>query len=254
MVPPHLPATSRPMYSAERQMHERRAKAKPEATLDALVAMITDMRGEISSLRSDVAALKQPSVATNPLVGEPVTDSSDDAAVVLLKAELHGLAKCIAETKLEIAAIRPSGPAGSDDHITIVANELDAVVAATEDATQSILDSVEAVDTMAQELRSHVSNAYAGGILNDISEKMTAILEACNFQDITGQRITKVVNTLKYVEQRVNAMIAIWGEEAAANDTSSPKEDLREGDARLLNGPQLDGIGISQNDIDAMFG
>lgn len=63
-----------------------------------------------------------------------------------------------------------------------------------------------------------------------------------------------MVNTLKYVEQRVNAMIAIWGEEAAANDISSPKEDLREGDARLLNGPQLDGIGISQNDIDAMFG
>ena len=61
MVPPHLPAISRPMYSAERQMHERRAKAKSEATLDTLVAMITDMRGEISSLRSEVAALKQPS-------------------------------------------------------------------------------------------------------------------------------------------------------------------------------------------------
>ena len=252
MAQPHLPASFRPMYSAERQIHERRAK--PEATLDVLVGMITDMRGEISSLRSEVAAFKQTGEGNDPIVAEPIAESSENSAVILLKAELHGLAKCIAETKLEIAAIRPAGPAGRDDHITIVANELDAVVAATEDATQTILDSVESVDTMAQELRSHVSGAYADGILNDIVEKMTAILEACNFQDITGQRITKVVNTLKYVEQRINAMIAIWGDAGADSASSSLKEDLREGDARLLNGPQLQGVGISQNDIDAMFG
>ena len=36
-----------------------------------------------------------------------------------------------------------------------------------------------------------------------VDEKMMIIFEACSFQDITGQRIAKVVETLQHIEQRV---------------------------------------------------
>ena len=36
-----------------------------------------------------------------------------------------------------------------------------------------------------------------------VDEKMMVIFEACSFQDITGQRIAQVVETLQHIEQRV---------------------------------------------------
>jgi len=78
------------------------------------------------------------------------------------------------------------------------------------------------------------------------------MLEACNFQDITGQRITKVVNTLKFVEERIDAMIEIWGEEDIAEVAPSVTPDSQ-GDSALLNGPSLNGEGIDQNDIDKLL-
>ena len=73
---------------------------------------------------------------------------------------------------------------------------------------------------------------------------------ACSFQDITGQRTTKVVNTLRYIEQRVNSMIAIWD---LTETTKAKIEPLdKRPDAHLLNGPSSNGV--SQDDVDAMFG
>ena len=81
------------------------------------------------------------------------------------------------------------------------------------------------------------------------------ILMACSFQDITGQRTTKVVNTLRYLEQRVNAMIEIWGIESMDGAKpplhAAPPDDQRP-DSHLLNGPALEG-GVSQDDVDALL-
>ncbi|HAQ00066.1 MAG TPA: hypothetical protein DCQ35_08595, partial [Rhodospirillum rubrum] len=77
--------------------------------------------------------------------------------------------------------------------------------------------------------------------------------EACNFQDLTGQRITKVVNTMKFVEERVDKMMAIWGRESFRDLEEDPPM-IAAGDNRLLNGPQDVGKGISQDEIDRLFG
>ena len=83
---------------------------------------------------------------------------------------------------------------------------------------------------------------------------MSNIFTACSFQDLTGQRTSKVINALRYIEQRVNAMIAIWGVEGVKPNTDIPDAftDKRP-DAHLLNGPALDGYGVSQSDVDALF-
>ena len=89
----------------------------------------------------------------------------------------------------------------------------------------------------------------------DINETIVGVYEACNFQDITGQRITKVVRTLKYVEERIMAMINIWGPEAIGEFLpKAPDDHKNDDDSALLNGPAGENQGISQDDIDKLFG
>ena len=84
---------------------------------------------------------------------------------------------------------------------------------------------------------------------------MVSIFEACNFQDLTGQRIKKVMTTMKFIENHITVMMDIWGGVDAIKAHAPPIVDTREGDEKLLNGPKLDGdVGhASQDDIDALF-
>ena len=77
----------------------------------------------------------------------------------------------------------------------------------------------------------------------------------CNFQDLTGQRITKVVSTLRFVEDRIMQMMDIWGGIETFKDIEVEQRELKEGDAALLNGPALESdIDVAtQDDIDALF-
>jgi chemotaxis protein CheZ len=84
-----------------------------------------------------------------------------------------------------------------------------------------------------------------------VSDKMMEIFEACTFQDITGQRIKKVVETLTHIEQRLERFAFVMGvEDAEAEETP---EDRRKRE-NLLNGPALNGPEVEQDDIDLMFG
>jgi hypothetical protein len=87
-----------------------------------------------------------------------------------------------------------------------------------------------------------------------LTDQATEIFTACSFQDITGQRITKVVNTLRYIDQRVNAMVEIWGVEnlPSARPRPDANVDTRQ-NAHLLNGPAMPGQGRTQDEIDALL-
>ncbi len=82
---------------------------------------------------------------------------------------------------------------------------------------------------------------------------MQTIFEACNFQDLTGQRISKVVRTIVMVEERVDEMLRVWSGPAGAAVTK-PAPDRRSEEDSLLNGPALPGeAAVSQDAVDAMF-
>jgi chemotaxis protein CheZ len=250
------------LFSAERKMIEARDKERRsgrEATLEGLADTMQEMRDGFAAmrtqfdwLRGEIASLKSAHRDIHEAVAAQKAEepTPEREQVSVLKAEIRGLAVCIDKTKSEIAAIRPSG--GEDDRIVVVSNELDAIVASTETATNTILDSVEAIDGMVQEINAQVADTYVKGLVGDMQDKVTTILEACNFQDITGQRITKVVATLKYIEERINAMIEVWGDVGDADPL--PAGEGGAADDHLLNGPQLEGSGVSQDDIDKMFG
>jgi chemotaxis protein CheZ len=170
-----------------------------------------------------------------------------------LKVELDLIHDAITRTKREIAVLH--GKSFEGHEMAKVNGELGAVVGGTEQATQQILEATEAIDLAASAL-SKVSSPEQQMLLSEeIQERVVSIFEACNFQDLTGQRISKVMGTMKFIEQHINEMMNIWGGVDAIKAHAPAIIDTREGDDRLLNGPKLDGDAghASQDDIDALF-
>ena len=170
-----------------------------------------------------------------------------------LKVELDLIHDAINRTKREIATLH--GKSFDGEEMAKVNGELGAVVGGTEQATQQILEAVEAIDQAATALSKNISPDQQKLLSEDIQEKVVAIFEACNFQDLTGQRINKVMTTMKFIEKHIMEMMEIWGGVDAIKAHAPAIIDTREGDAKLLNGPKLDGDEghASQNDIDALF-
>src|SRR3954453_21634334 len=166
-----------------------------------------------------------------------------------LRRELLEMAGSIEKARREVAALQP--PDAGNDRILSATSELDAIVSSTERALFDILNSAERLMDLGSKLR---RNGADPEICSEIESEVSNIFTACSFQDITGQRTSKVVNALRYIEQRVNAMIAIWDVEGVKPSTEVPDAfaDKRP-DAHLLNGPALDGHGVSQSDEDALF-
>ena len=165
--------------------------------------------------------------------------------------ELEVLALYIDNAKMEIASFRPDEI--QQEHIPSATDELDAIVAHTEEATGTILDAAEKLEELAAS-----SDKKTAEI---ITEAVTSIYEACNFQDITGQRITKVVKTLKHIEQQVDALISAFGEQVnngleekkKAGGETKKKSEERSEDEVLMHGPQLEENAQSQKEIDAIL-
>ncbi|RTL48400.1 MAG: chemotaxis protein [Bradyrhizobiaceae bacterium] len=171
-----------------------------------------------------------------------------------LKVELDLIHDAINRTKLEIAVLHVSSFDGEE--MTKVTGELGAIVGGTERATEQILEAAESIDQAASLLAAGTSPGQQARLAADISDRVVGIFEACNFQDLTGQRISKVMNTVKFIEHHINVMMDIWGGVDAIKAHTPAVTDSREGDARLLNGPKSAGEEghASQNDIDAIFG
>jgi chemotaxis protein CheZ len=170
-----------------------------------------------------------------------------------LKVELDLIQDAINRTKREIAVLH--GKSFDGQEMAKVNGELGAVVGGTEQATQLILEATEAIDQAATALSKNISHDQQRLLSEEIQERVISIFEACNFQDLTGQRISKVMTTMKFIENHINAMMEIWGGVDAIKAHAHPIVDTRGEDEKLLNGPKLDGdVGhASQDDIDALF-
>ncbi len=170
-----------------------------------------------------------------------------------LKGELVIIHNAIIRTKQEIATLHTTGFQGPN--VSRMTHELDAVVNGTEQATQTILNMVEDIDQFASTMIEQGKDDAEKQMGTEIQDRVVKVFEACNFQDITGQRISKVVNTWKFIETHVVQMMEIWGGIDAFKEFIPEAPPEPEGDAALLNGPKLDEDEghASQDDIDALF-
>ncbi len=235
---------------------QRRLELSEEEYLDIEEALASNARGR-SFLRMRDQRARMVSMNEMRKLAREIRDSvktnhegsgekRDEAHIRILREELREMSAYIHQTRREIAALRPSD-AGSN-RIMAATGELDAIVSATERATSEILNGVERIQQLTLKLP---KTSEVAPIVDEIQAQVTEVLTACSFQDITGQRTTKVVNTLRYLEQRVNSMIEIWGVEGVTPAAPPPEPEDRRPDAHLLNGPAADG-GPSQADVDAL--
>ncbi len=155
-------------------------------------------------------------------------------------------------TLAEIAVLRQSGTDGLD-RLSAAGRELDAVVDATEAATNAILFASEVIERVIDDLQVHsATNPMLNELLNEAQQALGGIYEASSFQDITGQRITKVVSALRFVDERIARLETIWSAEEVV--LPEPADEAEEDDeSHLLNGPQLEGQALDQAAIDALF-
>ncbi|MGH6718728.1 MAG: protein phosphatase CheZ [Alphaproteobacteria bacterium] len=201
--------------------------------LDAHVRQLREQRGDRVSI-DEIAEIVSSIMAT---ISGDLTASD-----LRLYRELEGLTDYIRRARDEIAALYPEDI--RDEHLPKASNELDAIVKATEEATGTILESAETIDALAAEFGA-----------DKIREQVIRIFEACSFQDITGQRIKKVVTTLSHIEARIMDLARVFGDEMRRRREHLDQHTVKKPktDADLLNGPALAGQGNNQDEIDALL-
>lgn len=172
-----------------------------------------------------------------------------------LRVELLSLHQYIERFRKEIAEMVARDDDG--DRFSTMAEQLDAIVAATENATTTILERMEEIDDIGEKLRAADDAGTRAALCDDLNGKTMEAIEACTFQDITGQRVTKIVRSMKFVEERVNTIMALWGKDEIEKLSRQAAKDLapeENSDEALLNGPALDTeASISQDEIDKLF-
>src|ERR1700716_1054488 len=255
-------SVSRKRFRVERAILGDAPMAMPEvADVDA-GPMHREIMAELRAIRAQMAAPVRPT--PEALQEAANRERAETQAVVdtyraqieqcaKLKVELDLIHDAISRTKREIAVLH--GNSFNGEEMAKVNGELGAVVGGTEQATQQILEAVEAIDQAASALGKVTSQDQQKILSDEIQERVVAIFEACNFQDLTGQRINKVMTTMKFIENHIIVMMDIWGGVDAIKAHAPQIVDNREGDAKLLNGPKSEGDAghASQDDIDALF-
>ncbi len=214
------------------------ASAAPDIRLDEILTAIQDLRR-----------------VTQASAGETVDACRRELSEAFaMRSELDLMKDAITRTKQEIATLHRSDSAGKG--MRRVAGELDAVVESTERATTTILGAIEEIETNANMLRgARLAKANQGNV-DVILDKVIVAYEACNFQDLTGQRISKIVGVLKFVEEHLDRMIEAWsGLDGFRDILAAVPVAVEDEEKSLLNGPKLDEDPghVDQSDIDALF-
>lgn len=180
------------------------------------------------------------------IVGEVMgsLDGDFDLQEVHFQDEVRALLSYIEQSKDDLSSIQPKDL--SENKIPEASNQLDQVVEATEEAAGRIMDSAEEISELAETLDGELAEKLMNISMN--------IFEASSFQDITGQRVSKVVNTLKYLEEKLVTLASAIGDTDSHIKAEQNADDIcPESDENLLQGPQCAVTGNDQADIDALF-
>jgi chemotaxis protein CheZ len=158
--------------------------------------------------------------------------------------ELREIAGYIEAMKHEIGALQANEL--KESRIPAAGQELGAIVQATERASHTIMECAEAL------MAANAGDPAAYKALVD--EKMLVVFEACSFQDITGQRIAKVVETLQHIETRVSRFVhAMQAKDLSGYLNEEERARAERKQRLLLHGPAGNGEGIAQPQVDTLM-
>jgi chemotaxis protein CheZ len=205
----------------------------------------------------DIAAMLQPQQAMMANIAQAYRQEVEE--VTKLRTDMQAIQDAISETKRQVVSFH--APSHQGVTVNHAAGELGAVVMDTEGATNNILAAAERIEMLSGVIESETTMKAMKGRAGEIAQQVMLIYEACNFQDLTGQRITRVCDTLNFVEERVSRMAEVWGGLDALSQIMSSEIEAQKakqealGTHALAAGPALVGSDdhVGQDDIDALF-
>ncbi|MBT5265358.1 MAG: hypothetical protein HOL85_11030 [Rhodospirillaceae bacterium] len=204
---------------------------------------------ELRSMRSEIAELRG-------VASDPQDEDTDHELMQGLQVEVAQMVRMIGRAKSEIAALKH--PMAEEDHVERASMQLETIVKTTEEATNEIMGATDEIDATMKKIHAlTVDDPDVAPLIDETANHVIKIIEACSFQDLTGQRVTQVIKTLRFIAARILAMVDIWGL-PAFQDLPIPAVDgpaiaNEDEEAGLLEGPAMEGQGLSQDDIDALF-
>jgi chemotaxis protein CheZ len=239
----------RKVFRIEEMNHGEMPVDFPESNSE-YAARHAEMMAELRALRAMMAAKPGDAAPQEQKVVEVFQAQAAEARK--LKIELDVIDQAIKKTKGEMVSLQDHGLDGGQ--MARVTQELAAVKEGTTDATDRILKAAETIEQTSSTLVAALKGGHEQGLAQDIQDQVTQIFEACNFHDLTSQRISKVVGTLKQVEDHIAQMIEIWSAIERFTNYVGRLAPPTEAES-MLNGPKLDGDEghASQDDVDALF-
>ncbi|MEW5947863.1 MAG: protein phosphatase CheZ [Thermodesulfobacteriota bacterium] len=184
---------------------------------------------------------------------------------------ITGLFKEISDFKKTTVQAEPSrlpdAHENAEKMLSEASTQLDYIFKSTEEAATKILDIIEKnmgvqerISTLLEKEGAKISsNGFVGelkAINTEIQNDYVEIMTTLSFQDLTGQRIKKVVGFLSFIENEVLRLLISTGmkiKEKAAYPDKDTEQIISEAEARAditLKGPQS---GASQADIDKLL-
>lgn len=146
-------------------------------------------------------------------------------------------------------------------------DQLDAVLRTTEKAAVEIIDIVEKLQDLQATVSKIVKDFESGGVTKVNRRKLTEInqtlgmdlqniMVSLSFQDLTGQRIEKIINSIRQIEKIVREVMLSTGlmiqqrEQEPEKDIESLSVDAKNEASSKLEGPSE---GSNQGDVDDLL-
>lgn len=264
-IQPVLDVITREIVQIERGMSSARAdlsriegmiKAKPEpapvvvppvVVPESVTNGMAAMERALAATRTDLARLEtlvrmkaqraEPAPTPAPVVKPTVPDE--------IRQGIADIERELATARMEMARLAREADAGG--RILHASEDLETVVAATEQATQEILAAAERIQETAWTLRESGADGAACDALDALA---TEIYLACSFQDLTGQRIARVVKTMSFVQDRIGSFVETLGIEPTP---IAPEPDEPVPSAPRASGPARAGEGVDQARVDGLM-
>jgi chemotaxis protein CheZ len=165
----------------------------------------------------------------------------------LLAAELERLAACMQRIRADVVSIGPG--AESSASLRAMNDQLLAVIDNATSSANRILTACEQLDEVAKQM--------PGLRGRRISAVIARIYEACSFQDLTSQKVAKVVSLLSEIETKIDHLALALGvhpeQDVPPAEVTAAELMEKPNDVSLLKGPPIPGQGMDQSEIDRLL-
>ena len=136
----------------------------------------------------------------------------------------------------------------SEKHLPTIVQNLSSIRTTAESATHAIMNATENIQALLGMLDEKMEQL--------IRKELTLIVQACAFQDLTGQQMTRIVDSVEEIEFAVDGILSAMGDKNAARrykEIAARRAKEKSSDKEGLSGPQNIIVKDKQAEIDSMF-